>query len=139
MLLSFVKFATKVFFPPFLLSDALHAALRTNVVEGLGAVMGRMFTSGSNAQEAGFAKSWANGNIGNVPGPEPPLPTTCCRCDAALQPGLSLQPQNLVIAELTVCGLCGHLVLTSLTQQWFAVAAHQLLRCGTGRRSSLSK
>jgi hypothetical protein len=42
MLLSFVKFATKVFFPPFLLSDALHAALRTNVVEGLGAAIRRV-------------------------------------------------------------------------------------------------
>jgi len=35
--------------------------------------MGRMFKSGSNAQEAGFAKSRANGNMVNVPGPEPPL------------------------------------------------------------------
>jgi hypothetical protein len=39
-----------------LASDALNAALRTNVVEGLTAVMGRMFTSGSNAQLVYFAK-----------------------------------------------------------------------------------
>jgi len=43
---------------------------------GLTAVMGRMFTSGSNAQIVNFAKSKANGNIGNVPGPKRPLGKT---------------------------------------------------------------
>ena len=47
--------------------DAFH----TNSRNGLTAVMGRMFTSGSNVQLVSFAKSRANGNIGNVPGPKP--------------------------------------------------------------------
>jgi len=50
-----------------------HTVPDVDVGSGLTAVMGRMFTSGSNAQEPGFAKSRANVSIVGLPGPKLPF------------------------------------------------------------------
>ena len=62
-------------------SKALHAALRTNVLEGLTAVMGRMFTSGSNAQVVNFANpafQWPQpGSLAAMQQPQAALRRAC--------------------------------------------------------------
>ena len=78
----------------------MHAAPDIKVGFGLTAVMGRMFTSGSNAQIVNFAKSRANGNIGNVPGPLLPLFPILRRCSAARHSGHSLRLQKFLCAIL---------------------------------------
>ena len=50
-----------------------HTVPDVNVGFGLTAVMGRMFTSGSNAQIVNFAKYRANSGMVNVPGPKLPF------------------------------------------------------------------